>query len=58
MVDSGTSGVDSSFSASEWKEQLARLKRGECYLVGHVTAQERPVRFVKIAGMEDRGFGN
>lgn len=50
--------VDSSFSASEWKEQLARLKRGECYLVGPVTAQERPVRFVKIAGMEDRGFGN
>ena len=50
--------VDSSFSASEWKEQLARLKRGECYLVGPVSSQERPVRFVKIASMEERGFGN
>lgn len=50
--------VDSSYSASEWKEQLARLKRGECYIVGPVSAQERPVRFVKIASMEERGLGN
>lgn len=50
--------VDSSCSASEWKEQLARLKRGECYIIGPATAQERPVRFVKIASMEERGLGN
>ena len=50
--------LDSSFSASEWKEQLARLKRGECYFIGPATRQERPVRFVKIASMEERGFGN
>lgn len=50
--------LDPSFSASEWKEQLARLKRGECYFIGPATPQERPVRFVKIASMEDRGFGN
>lgn len=50
--------LDTSFSASEWKEQLARLKRGECYFIGPATPQERPVRFVKIASMEDRGFGN
>lgn len=50
--------LDSSLSASEWKERLARLKRGECFLVAPATAQERPVRFVNIASMEERGFGN
>lgn len=50
--------VDSYYSATEWKERLARLKRGECYIVGPATPHERPVRFVKIASMEDRGFGN
>ena len=50
--------VDSYFSATEWKERLARLKRGECYIVGPPTQNERRVRFVKIASMEDRNFGN
>lgn len=50
--------VDPSCSASDWKVHLTRLKRGECYIVGPATAQERPVRFVKIASMEERGFGN
>lgn len=50
--------VDSTYSATEWKEFLSHLKRGECYIVGPTTAHERPVRFVKIASMEERGFGN
>ena len=49
--------VDSSLSAAAWKERLTRLRRGECFIVGPATAQERPVRFVKIASMEERGFG-
>ena len=50
--------VDSSYSATEWKELLSRLKRGECFIVGSSITRERPVRFVKIASMEERGFGN
>lgn len=50
--------VDSSLSPSEWKERLAQLKRGECFIIAPATAQERSVRFVKIASMEERGFGN
>ena len=48
--------IDSSYSANEWKEQLARLKKGDCFVVGP-TDQGRPIRFVHISSMEERGFG-
>lgn len=49
--------IDSSYSSQEWKQKLASLDLGECYVVQQ-KAGERPVRFVKITSMEERGFDN